>query len=329
MTQVILGFDTSCYQTSCAMVSLDGALLAESRKMLVVPDHERGLRQSEAVFQHIKQLPDVLKECIGHIKRFEMIAVCASSQPVPLPDSYMPVFHAGVSFARAIAATHQVPCFLTSHQEGHFAAAGMAVEGLPDNHLAVHLSGGTTEIVRVRFDGYTSIGKTLDISAGQLLDRVGVRMEYPFPAGASVEKLALGQSVASRYPAIVKGASVSFSGIETAALRDLDDEQISHASIAAELFDAIARSVSKMIIQAAEQTQVYDVLITGGVASSKLLRAALDERLAKRVNRIKTYYGLPEYAGDNAVGVALIGCNKYILHKENDHGNCIKRERTV
>lgn len=329
MTQVILGFDTSCYQTSCAMVSLDGALLAESRKMLVVPDHERGLRQSEAVFQHIKQLPDVLEECIGHIKRFEMIAVCASSQPVPLPDSYMPVFHAGVSFARAIAATHQVPCFLTSHQEGHFAAAGMAVEGLPDDHLAVHLSGGTTEIVRVRFDGYTLIGKTLDISAGQLLDRVGVRMEYPFPAGASVEKLALGQSVASRYPAIVKGASVSFSGIETAALRDLDDEQISHASIAAELFDAIARSVSKMIIQAAEQTQVYDVLITGGVASSKLLRAALDERLAKRVNRIKTYYGLPEYAGDNAVGVALIGCNKYILHKENDHGNCIKRERTV
>ena len=160
MTQVILGFDTSCYQTSCAMVSLDGALLAESRKMLVVPDHERGLRQSEAVFQHIKQLPDVLKECIGHIKRFEMSAVCASSQPVPQPDSYMPVFHAGVSFAQAIAATHQVPCFLTSHQEGHFAAAGMAVEGLPDNHLAVHLSGGTTEIVRVRFDGYTSIGKT-------------------------------------------------------------------------------------------------------------------------------------------------------------------------
>ncbi len=329
MTQVILGFDTSCYQTSCAMVSLDGVLLAESRKMLVVPDHERGLRQSEAVFQHIKQLPDVLEACIGHIKGFEIIAVCASSQPVPQPGSYMPVFHVGVSYARVIAATHQVPFFLTSHQEGHFTAAGLAVERLPEDHLAVHLSGGTTEIVRVRFDGYTSIGKTLDISAGQLLDRVGVKMGYPFPAGASMEKLALGQPVTSRYPAIVNDASVSFSGTETAALRDLDEEQLSHASIAAELFDAIARSVSKMIIQAAEQTQVYDVLVTGGVASSKLLRAALDERLAKRANRIKTYYGLQAYAGDNAVGVALIGCNKYILHKENDHGDCIKRERTV
>ncbi|NLX83558.1 MAG: O-sialoglycoprotein endopeptidase [Clostridiales bacterium] len=329
MTQVILGIDTSCYQTSCAVVDLDGHLLSEARNMLTVPENERGLRQSEAVFQHIKQLPEVLEACFTKLKQYKIVAVCASNQPVPQPGSYMPVFVAGASFGRAIAQTHQTSFYATSHQEGHFAAAGKGIKGLPDKYLAIHLSGGTTEILRVSTQGYLSLGKTLDISAGQLLDRLGVRMGFDFPAGASLEALAEGKKATGRYPAIVKNCSVSYSGVETEAIKDLESNTLSQAEIAAELFDVITRSLVKMIDEASKQTKVYDVLVTGGVASSRLLRKSLDVRLLKRVNRVKSSYGPPAYAGDNAVGVALIGRTKYILDKETNHGNRVKRKGTI
>ena len=327
MKQIILGIDTSCYQTSCAAVDVTGQLLAESRMMLSVPKQQRGLRQSEAVFQHVKQLPLVLNRLFKDLGAWQLQAICASSQPVNGKDSYMPVFLAGASLARSIAETHRVPCFLTSHQEGHFAAARMGLADLPASHLAIHLSGGTTEIIHVQQDGFHLLGSTLDISAGQLLDRIGVELGYDFPAGACMEALVQNVAASGKYPASTQGMNLSFSGAEAAALRDLKEESLSGEEIAAELFDVIVRSLSKMIIAASEQTGLFDVLLTGGVAASLLLRKQLDARLHKRAGRIKTYYGLPEFAGDNAVGVALIGLKN--LLKENQHGHCTERERTV
>ena len=323
----VLGIDTSCYQTSCAAVDLKGQLLADSRRILKVPKQQRGLRQSEAVFQHLKQLPDVLQDVFDQIGEGNLAAVCASSQPVNRPDSYMPVFVTGSSYARSIAASHHVPIFFTSHQEGHFAAAQIGVRALPETHLAIHLSGGTTELIFVNPAGYRLLGGTLDISAGQLLDRIGVEMGYDFPAGPSLEALATAAAARSRYPAIVKGMNLSLSGVEAAARRDLAQAVLPKEEIAAELFDAIVRGLSKLMVAAAEQTKVYDVLLTGGVASSRLLRELLDERLRKRAGRTSTFYGLPQFAGDNAAGVALIGL-KYLL-KEKEHGHRIERKRTV
>ncbi|NLE69555.1 MAG: hypothetical protein GX611_05125, partial [Clostridiales bacterium] len=147
------------------------------------------------------------------------------------------------------------------------------------------------------------------------------------PAGPSLEALATAAAAKSRYPAIVKGMNLSLSGVEAAARRDLAQAALPKEEIAAELFDAIVRSLVKHMTAAAEQTKVYDVLLTGGVASSRLLRELLDERLRKRAGRISAYYGLPQYAGDNAAGVAMIGL-KYLL-KEKEHGHRIERERTV
>lgn len=326
MTDLILGIDTSCYQTSCAAVDLSGSLLAEYRKMLSVPEQQRGLRQSEAVFQHIRQLPEVLETLFCQLDNSRILAVCASDRPVNQEASYMPVFLAGASFARSIASTHRIPYYATSHQEGHFAAASMEVSKLPAVHLAVHLSGGTTELLLIRPEEVILLGGTKDISAGQLLDRMGVKMGYDFPAGAAMEALARKGWAEARYPAVVQGLGLSFSGCEAAAMRDLDQGKIEPEHIAAELFDSIVRSLSKWLESACEQTKVYDVLLTGGVASSLLLRESLDARLSKRSRHIKTYYGLPKYAGDNAVGVALIGLQNLI--KENKNGHCTERERT-
>ena len=171
----------------------------------------------------------------------------------------------------------------------------------------------------------TLLVNTLDINDGQLLDRLGVLMGYPFPSGASLEALASTARPQGRYPAAVKDGSVSFSGAEAASIKDLQTKGLKNDQIAVELFDVIARSLEKMISFASKKTDVWNVLITGGVASSSLFRSLLVHRLGKRSMAIKPYFCLPEYAGDNAVGVALIGLEQYRNLEGTQHGNHSER----
>lgn len=321
MIQAVLGIDTSCYLTSCALVDIDGRILADERLKLNVPQGKRGLRQNEAVFQHVKQMPGILRTVFSEVRQFRLNAVCASNQPMHGINSYMPVFTVGASFAAALSESHGIPCFFASHQQGHFAAAMNGQQGLREECLAVHLSGGTTQVLHLKNTEMTLLGDTLDISAGQLLDRLGVMMGYPFPSGASLEVLASTARSQRRYPAVVKDGSVSFSGVEAEAIKDLQTKGLNNHQIAVELFDVIARSIEKMISYASKRTDVRNVLITGGVASSSLFRALLVHRLGKRSAAIKPYFCLPEYAGDNAVGVALIGLEQYRNLEGNQHGN--------
>lgn len=326
MTQAVLGLDTSCYATSCALVSLGGRILADIRLKLEVKPGERGLRQSEAVFQHMRQLPDAVASAFAQAPGLTLSAVCASEKPVDAPGSYMPVFQAGAALAKSLSASHAVPCYLTTHQAGHLAAAGIGMAEPPPEYLAVHLSGGTTEILSVRAGGVRSLGRTRDISAGQLLDRIGVRLGFDFPAGNAMDQLAIGHAPAQRYPAAVSGAEASFSGIEAAALRDVDAGQVGREQVAAELFDAISRSLLKMIGAASEKTGLRQVLVTGGVAASQTLRENLLRRMARQFPRLKTDFGLPQYTGDNAVGVALIGLQRAKQWKETGHGEDTQRQ---
>ena len=309
--EAILGIDTSCYTTSCAIASLDGQVLSNVRIPLVVTLGERGLRQSEAVFQHVKQLPQAIREAMSISGKPRIRAVCASGAPTHQAESYMPVFLAGLSFAKSIAEVMDVPCYVTSHQQGHFAAATIGLEDLPETHLGMHLSGGTTEIVHVSGESLTRLGGSLDISAGQLIDRVGVAMGLPFPAGPSLEKLACDVKTEGRYPAIVKhGVDCSLSGAEAAAFRDISSG-LGKGVIAAEVFDCIARTVMKMAVAASENTGINEVLITGGVASSSLLKDVLGKRAKKRGMSINLLFGQAQYAADNAAGVAVIGLKHY------------------
>ncbi len=329
MTGSVLGIDTSCYTTSCALVSLDGLVVSDKRKLLDVPMGECGLRQSEAVFSHIRVLPEVLREAMQEGGDPGVCAVCASKSPLDGPDSYMPVFQAGVSIARAIAETMKIPCFLTTHQRGHFAAAQIGISSPSERFLAVHLSGGTAEIVLCEDGNILHIAGSGDISAGQLLDRVGVLLGFSFPAGPQMEMLALKGHSSGRYPSSVADGVFHLSGAEAAAIRDLRESTINGADVAANLFDVIARSLTKSMIFAAEQTKVCDVLVTGGVAASSLLREMLSFRIKKVDPRLNLQYGMSKYAGDNAVGVALIGAMKYRAMREETNGGDIERQRPV
>ena len=288
-----LGIDTSCYTTSVAIVSDEGEILADKRILLSVPEGKRGLRQSEGVFQHIKNLPLLIAE----IKEFlpQVKAVGVSEKPRNMQDSYMPVFVAGKSFATAIAASLNVPIVLTDHQNGHIMAAAKSADFKPTGEfLSIHLSGGTTEILKVSGDSAEIIGKTLDIPAGQLIDRTGVMCGLRFPCGKEMDQKAVETEI--KLPVSVKKSDINFSGAEIQAERFFE-AGVDTGEIYTAIFKAIARSIEKAVKNAGE----YHILPVGGVSSNSIIRRQLIKAFGEKV-----YFAQPQFMTDNAVGVAHI-----------------------
>ena len=312
----VLGIDTSCYTTSAALVSVEGELLGSARRLLTVGEGERGLQQSQGLFQHVKNLPDMIGQVMQGAP--QICAVCASVRPRPAEESYMPVFRAGESQARAAAALLRVPFYPVSHQEGHVRAA-MVDAGIDAGRpfLALHLSGGTTEILLADQGRLTLLGGSLDLHAGQLVDRTGVRMGLGFPAGPALEKLAMQAAPQGLLGVSIKGTSCNLAGAENKIERWLAQGEISREQIAAEVFDFLCRTIERMIENACETTGARQALLAGGVASSTLLRQMLNARAKKRRLNCRLHYARPELSGDNAVGVALLGAERYAAqHQE-------------
>lgn len=315
MNQTIIGIDTSNYRTSVAAVSLKGQILINERLLLPVTEGERGLRQREAVFSHLRQMEKIAELVRNEDKHYGIAAIAASVSPRDGDDSYMPVFQVGTSFGRAMAALLGVPFFATTHQRGHLAAAaaGTCLEG-HSRMLALHLSGGTTDLLQINEGEIRRIGGSLDLHAGQLVDRTGVALGLSFPAGPELEELArngksrglLGSSMSG------KDLECHFSGAEAQVMRWIENGGMKTEDIAREVFDLLARTIARMTAAAVRMTGIRDVLITGGIASSKLFRQMLEERMTGSRTPAHIVFGSEELSGDNAVGVALIGVHQYL-----------------
>ena len=190
----VIGIDTSNYTTSIAF--WDGTTGENCSKLLPVKPGELGLRQSDAVFAHIKSLPELSGRLFSHIMGADPItAVGVSTRPRAVEGSYMPCFMVGYSHGKLLADSLHVPLIEVSHQQGHVAAALWGAERMDlmdQPHLAWHLSGGTTELLLVEPMGKnvscTKIGGTTDISAGQLIDRTGQLLKLPFPSGKYLDE---------------------------------------------------------------------------------------------------------------------------------------------
>ena len=188
---MILGIDTSNYTTSLAIVSDKGEILADERRALRVKAGEKGLRQSEALFQHLENLP-ALSGKLFEVYRQQIKAIAVSNKPRPAPGSYMPVFLAGLRFAQVISQALGVPLYCFSHQEGHIRACLHNKDSVNyGRFLAWHLSGGTSELLLVENGQIEIVGGSKDISFGQLLDRIGVVLGLGFPCGAELDDTAL------------------------------------------------------------------------------------------------------------------------------------------
>ena len=318
----VLGLDTSNYRSSLAAVSPEGEILLNCRELLPVEPGKRGLRQSDALYLHLKQMKamdGILREALRGRK---IAAVAASTAPRSRADSYMPVFEAGETLGRLVAASLGVPFFPTSHQQGHLRAAryGTALERETD-FLALHLSGGTTDLLAVRGTEVTPLGSSLDLHVGQLVDRVGVAMGLPFPAGPELERLAeLGRSRAMLGCSMADGdLSCHFSGAETKALSWICAGTLSREDTAREVYDLMARTITRMLMAGRRAAGLDKALLCGGVASSALFRGMLEERLSRAGGAPEVCFGDPELSGDNAVGVALIGADEYRKNRGGSH----------
>ncbi len=302
-----LGIDTSNYTTSVAVAS-DGKIIVNLKAPLPVKEGECGLRQSDALFAHIKNLPALFGALREVLSGASPVAVGVSEKPRNREGSYMPCFLGGVSSAEAIGAALGVPVFRFSHQCGHLRAA---VYSSGAEHLlgkpfgAFHVSGGTTEMLYVtpKDNGFSAeiVGGTRDLNAGQLVDRIGVMLGLRFPAGPALEALAdQNQKPVPFRKVKTEGGFIHLSGVENMA-RKLFEESGDGALTAAFLLEYLSESMTCMSLALREKYGAsLPIVYAGGVMSNARIR----ERVTKKIK--DAYFAAPAFSSDNAAGIALL-----------------------
>lgn len=372
-----LGIDTSNYKTSVAAVTESGNIISDRRIFLNVKEGALGLRQSEALFQHVVNLPGLLEAVMDDVRTAgcRLSIVAASAAPRPQAGSYMPAFLAGMSGGRAAAAAAGCPYVEFSHQEGHIMAVKFysSLSGAP-SHISMHLSGGTTELLHVT--DYTCCsgscgnsaassdnlaegdaedfvpsmnieirGGTKDISFGQLLDRVGQKMGFNFPAGAEIDRLALeyeekmsiSNAIGNKAGSAIGNATgiatctvsipniilsdgwINLSGIETKAIR-LIEAGCDFGELSYRLMKVVAETIVKMAAFGCQKCGTNDMILAGGVSSSRFIRKHIEEYLKEKADfaGLNIVFGDAGLSSDNAVGTALLGMNKLLQSTHSD-----------
>ncbi len=297
----VIGLDTSNYTTSVAC--FDGQDGVNCSKLLPVKPGQLGLRQSDAVFFHTQGLPELSGRLFSHVRKEEVTAVAVSTRPRAVEGSYMPCFLVGYSHAKMLSDLLRVPLFEVSHQQGHVAAclwSAGRLDLMDKPHLAWHLSGGTTELLLVEPEGKnvkcTRIGGTTDISAGQLIDRTGVLLGLPFPAGKHVDQLSKESECKEKFKVKCPGMEFSLSGVQN----KVEKFALEHcpADTAAFALRCVCEAVRQATANALKTYPGYEVVFSGGVASNSMLRREMEAF-------VPVFCG-PEYSTDNAMGVAVL-----------------------
>ena len=297
-----IGFDTSNYTTSIAC--FDGKIGTNCSQLLPVKAGELGLRQSDAVFAHIKSLPELSGRLFSNVNITDVSAIGVSTSPRAVEGSYMPCFMVGYTHAKMLADALHKPLITCSHQQGHVAAALWSADRLDlmdQPHLAWHLSGGTTELLLIEPDCKNvrckRIGGTTDISAGQLIDRAGKMLNLPFPSGKHLDELSRQCNCDDLFRVKCPEMEFSFSGLENKAQQYYASGHTS-AQTAAFVLNSIANAVYKATENALRCYQGYEVVFSGGVASNSMLRSIMAP--------LKPVFADPKYSTDNAMGVAVL-----------------------
>ncbi len=299
-----LGIDTSNYTTSAALYSPENGMI-HAKKLLPVKNGECGLRQSDAVFHHVQQLPEIIDKIFSDFNG-KITAVGVSSRPRDVDGSYMPCFTVGLSAAKILSQTMHVPLDTFSHQNGHIAAA-LFSSGRTDltdkRFLAFHVSGGTTEAVIVTPDSdnvfsVELVAETLDLNAGQLIDRIGVMLGLPFPCGAELEKLAVQNTEKIRVRPTLKGNNCCLSGIENICRKAYENGK-SPETVAAMCLEYVQQTLDQMCQRLLETYGQMPVVFAGGVMSNKIIKDHMTRKFA-------AYFAQPEFSADNAAGTAFL-----------------------
>ncbi len=300
-----LGLDTSNYTSSVALYNSQNHQIMQRKKLLPVKQGALGLRQSDAVFAHVKQLGGLVGELMSQ-EQVRLEGVGVSVRPRDQEGSYMPCFLVGELVAESVASVCGIPLARFSHQAGHIAAALFSAGqlGLAGKRFAAfHLSGGTTECLLVRPDQHQIfsvelVAQSLDLKAGQAVDRVGGMLGLPFPAGRQLEMLALQSERKFRVRPVMKGRDCSLSGIENQCARMLKSGEPA-CDIARFCIESILAAVDRMTEQIRESEPNLPVVYSGGVMSNRIIRERITEKYGG-------FFAEPQFSSDNAAGIAVL-----------------------
>ncbi len=307
-----LGVDTSNYTTSVALYDSATGEMRQRKQLLPVREGQLGLRQSDAVFHHTAQLHALFTELVRDCDTKQIAAVGASTRPRPVSGSYMPCFTVGENTAKILSAALQIPLAPFSHQEGHIAAA-LFGSGRLDlfnrEFIAFHVSGGTTEAVLAKgFDcGFSCemIAKTLDLNAGQAIDRVGLMLGLRFPCGAQLEQLALQNTQPIKTHPKLKGSDCCLSGVENLCQK-LIAEGRDKPYVAAFCLEYVRQALSLMTDSLLEKYGRLPLVYAGGVMSNSIIKNSFTEKY-------NASFAPPVYSADNAAGIA------YLCYRKMNH----------
>lgn len=306
-----LGIDTSNYTTSVALYNDETNKVISRKKLLPVKSGEKGIRQSDAVFHHTVQLPDLMEELFEDF-RGDIKAIGVSVKPCNEDGSYMPCFLAGISVARSLSKAMNVPLYNFSHQDGHIAAAlysANKLDFIDKEFLAFHISGGTSQALLVKPNEiyfYTEkVSDSLDLKAGQAIDRVGVMLGLDFPCGPALEKLAQNsENPLKKIKVFRRDGQFSLSGVENKCKKMFyDGEKAEDVAMCclSYIYSALDDTVSELLSQYGN----LPVVFSGGVMSNRIIRTELQKKY-------NSYFAEPQFSADNACGVAVLSsiCDK-------------------
>lgn len=321
MSRYYLGIDTSAYTTSLGLIDENNNILLDIRKVLEVKRNEKGLRQQEALFQHVNNIPILIENLSENINVNEIETISVSTKPRNFIESYMPVFVVGKNQAFILSNIIKTKYKEFSHQEGHIGSCLIDFENAlneEEEFLSLHISGGTSELLKVKNNNENLeievIGGSLDISFGQLIDRIGVYLGLKFPCGREMEIMSKGGKLLDiKVPISIKDKYwTNLSGLENYFIKLIYSGKYSTEDIIYTLFNTISIIMSKLIDNSIENSDIKNVLFTGGISANNHIRKYLLCNFKDKGNII---FPKTELSTDNAVGIAYLGKNRK-GHKE-------------
>ncbi len=307
---ITLGIDTSNYASSIAVIDYEkNEILLNEKQFLPVKQGECGLRQQDAVFGHIKNLIDMLELVHNKFDLSCVQAVGVSVKPTNEESSYMPCFLVGKLLSQMVKAVKDIPVIQTTHQDGHLNSALFSLnnENLYNQKIIVfHVSGGTTDMILVENGKIVeTVGSSNDLFAGQAVDRLGVKLGFPFPAGVYVSQLAAQCDEVIKPKVSVKGLNCNLSGLQNQCEKLINDGR-DNAYVCKYCLSFIAWTLIKMAENAREEFGNLPIVFVGGVMSSQTIKEIVQEKLKN------TYFVEPVFSSDNAIGAAAIAARKVI-----------------
>ena len=307
---ITLGIDTSNYASSIAVIDYSkGEILLNEKHFLPVKQGECGLRQQDAVFNHIKNLIEILELVHNKFDLSCVQAVGVSVKPTNEENSYMPCFLVGKLLAQMTKAVKNIPVIETTHQDGHLNSALFSLnnENLYNEKIIVfHVSGGTTDMILVE-NGVIkeTVGSSNDLFAGQAVDRLGVKLGFPFPAGVYVSQLAKECDETIKPKVSVKGLNCNLSGLQNQCEK-LIEQGFDNSYVCKYCLSFISETLIKMASNARAEFGDLPVVFVGGVMSSETVKEIVTGKLKN------CWFVEPVFSSDNAIGTAVVAARKVI-----------------